>query len=558
MPPTQTIVVRDVYCDEHLLVAAKPAGLPTHAPAAGERGFVESLADTHGLDLGVHHRLDATTSGVVVFSCSPTGAAALAAQFERRAVTKHYLALAVGRLPEQAGRLELPLIPPQGGGQRTLLAADTSAPGALAAETRYTLLCELGPYALYAVQPVTGRTHQLRAHLAGAGAPILGDTLYGGGEGAGRLMLHAAAVELEHPTRGRLRFEVPPPPLLTPDASTEALLEALAARIVERAASRGPTARLGTPQEHGLPALKPDRYGDFLALRLYEGTPAAQGWDRAALERLGEHLRAGLGLRGVYVKTHEPPRGTSSGHSLAIPADEPIVGEPAPPQLVVEEDGVRYTASMTDGQGCRLYLDQRANRGWVRERFADGAASSLLNLFAYTCSFTAAAACGGASATTSVDLAKRALELGRDNLRLNGIEPDARHRFLARDALDMLERAAARGESWDVVVCDPPSFARRGRATFRLERDLETLVRACLAVVAPGGWLLFCANHRGIRLDDLADAMRRGASRLGRSLGESALFVTEDGLGPLGVGTDLKTLRVEVGGPRRGRASGGR
>jgi 23S rRNA (cytosine1962-C5)-methyltransferase len=161
----------------------------------------------------------------------------------------------------------------------------------------------------------------------------------------------------------------------------------------------------------------------------------------------------------------------------------------APIETIVEENGMRFGLDFAAGYSAGLFIDQRANRALVRH----SSARRLLNTFAYTCSFSVASALAGAE-TVSIDLSKKSLERGRDNFALNTIDP-ARHRFLADDVLDVLPRLARRGEQFDTVILDPPTFSRgnRGRR-FQVEHDLETLLVAALEVAAPRARILLSTN----------------------------------------------------------------
>ena len=170
-----------------------------------------------------------------------------------------------------------------------------------------------------------------------------------------------------------------------------------------------------------------------------------------------------------------------------------LAGDAAAPLLtVVEENGMRFGLDFAAGYSAGLFIDQRANRALVRR----GGAKKMLNTFAYTCSFSVAAALGGAE-TVSVDLSKKSLDRGRENFALNGLETavENRHRFYADDVLDVLPRLARKGETFDTIILDPPTFSRghKGRK-FQVEHDLETLLLAALALAAPRAKILLSTN----------------------------------------------------------------
>ncbi len=156
----------------------------------------------------------------------------------------------------------------------------------------------------------------------------------------------------------------------------------------------------------------------------------------------------------------------------------------------VREAGIAYGLDFSAGYSHGLFLDQRSNRAFVRRV----APKRLLNTFAYTCSFSVVAALGGAE-TLSVDLSKKSLDRGRENFALNEIATDTRHRFLADDVLEVLPRLARRGEKFDTIILDPPTFSRgnQGRR-WQVEQHFEDLLLAALELAAPNSRILLSTN----------------------------------------------------------------
>lgn len=167
-----------------------------------------------------------------------------------------------------------------------------------------------------------------------------------------------------------------------------------------------------------------------------------------------------------------------------------IAGDPgAPLQAVVTERMLRYGIDFAAGYSVGLFLDQRANRHFVRQT----APARLLNCFAYTCSFSVAAGSVGAE-TTSVDLSKKSLARGRDNFALNFL-PAEKHRFIADDVLEVLPRFERQKQTFDLIVLDPPTFSRSHRGTaFQVERDFEGLLLAALPVASRNARILLSTN----------------------------------------------------------------
>ncbi len=259
----------------------------------------------------------------------------------------------------------------------------------------------------------------------------------------------------------------------------------------------------------GLAGVAVDCYGAWSVVSLYDAS--AEG----LVAPLGAELVRST-ARGVYVKRHtKGDLRRKERHDVA--PSVPLAGEPSPPDLTVDENGMRFGVRLDDGLSTGLFTDQRDNRRRVRE-LCSGART--LNLFAYTCSFTVAAALGGAVETVSVDLSNRALERGRENLLRNGVAPSG-HRFIREDALAFLARAGRRGERFGVIVLDPPSFGTSGRKTFSVERDYATLVELALGVLAPSGRLLAVTNHRRTTARQLAGIVGDAARRVDRRIAEA-------------------------------------
>jgi 23S rRNA (cytosine1962-C5)-methyltransferase len=165
---------------------------------------------------------------------------------------------------------------------------------------------------------------------------------------------------------------------------------------------------------------------------------------------------------------------------------------------IVTEHGVRYGIDFGAGYSAGLFVDQRANRGRVRKL----APKRMLNTFAYTCSFSVVAAIAGAQ-TLSIDLSKKSLDRGRKNFGLNGLPRDGQ-RFLADDVLDVLPRLERRGEKFDLIVLDPPTFSlgNRGRR-WQVEEQIEDLLRAALELAAPKAAILVSTNCTKLDLSAL-------------------------------------------------------
>ncbi len=163
-------------------------------------------------------------------------------------------------------------------------------------------------------------------------------------------------------------------------------------------------------------------------------------------------------------------------------------------QTTATEHFLKYAIDFDAGYSVGLFIDQRENRRYVRRV----APKRLLNCFAYTCSFSVAAASVGA-VTVNVDLSKKSLARGRENFALNGL-PTNGHRFIADDVLSVLPWLARKREKFDMIILDPPTFSRshRGKA-FHVESDFEKILVAALELVERDGQILLSTNYSNLR-----------------------------------------------------------
>ncbi|HUI41039.1 MAG TPA: RluA family pseudouridine synthase [Terriglobia bacterium] len=216
-----------VYEDDDLVVVNKPAGMVVHVGAGVRSGtlvnallhHIGTLARAGGhLRPGIVHRLDRMTSGLVVVAKNDAALRNLSDQFKSREVHKTYLALVHGSVAAKQGEIGEPV----GRDPRRRIRMRTSGLAAREAQTRYRALQRYPHFTLLEVHPLTGRTHQIRVHLASIGHPVLGDTLYGAPsrlrfdsreeKTLGRNFLHAAAIRFRHPRTGAsLEFGAPLP-----------------------------------------------------------------------------------------------------------------------------------------------------------------------------------------------------------------------------------------------------------------------------------------------------------------------------------------------------------
>ena len=174
-------------------------------------------------------------------------------------------------------------------------------------------------------------------------------------------------------------------------------------------------------------------------------------------------------------------------------------------QTIATERYLKFGIDFGAGYSAGLFVDQRENRRYVRHI----APKRILNCFAYTCSFSVCAACTGAT-TINVDLSKKSLARGRENFALNSL-PTIDHRFIADDVMAVLPRLARKGEKFDMIILDPPTFSRSpGGKTFHVENDFEKLLVSALDLTERDSRILVSTNCSTLREHALEVMARYG------------------------------------------------
>lgn len=238
-----------------------------------------------------------------------------------------------------------------------------------------------------------------------------------------------------------------------------------------------------------------DRYAGWRVLGVRAGTSSEviEGWASAAA----------VGADGVVLKTWARVPAESSSR---------VWSGPASPVVQVQEGDVSFICELDQGPPTGLFLDHRETRFGIR---AYAAGVEVLNLFAYTGSFSVHAAKAGALRVTSVDVAKRALQRGRENMVASGLDPD-QHRWFPDDVLKHLQRPS--GPKYGLVIADPPLYGHAGGARFSLLKDLDRLWSGVLARLLPGGVAVFSTHATQLDHDTLEASAARAASAQARRI----------------------------------------
>nr|WP_149023014.1 class I SAM-dependent rRNA methyltransferase [Listeria floridensis] len=195
-------------------------------------------------------------------------------------------------------------------------------------------------------------------------------------------------------------------------------------------------------------------------------------------------------------------------------ASDFVGGTEAPLPLIVKENGINYATYLNDGWMTGIFLDQRDVRKRIMDHYASG--KTVLNTFSYTGAFSVAALYGGALQTTSVDVAKRSRKKTAEQFEVNGIDPEAQA-IVVEDVFQYFKYAKRKGLSFDLVITDPPSFARTKKITFRVAKDYPELLREVIAITARHGVIVASTNYAGFSLSKFTELVEKAFNGTGRS-----------------------------------------
>lgn len=265
--------------------------------------------------------------------------------------------------------------------------------------------------------------------------------------------------------------------------------------------------RLLNGEPDGVPDVTCDVFAGVHVVSLYRDLPP----DEEA--RLLDAVEEAWAPESVYLKRRpREARVVANTQKDALAPERPARGH-AVDERVAHEGGLGFLIRPAQGLSVGLYLDMRDARAWLREQ-ARG--RTVLNLFSYTCGFGVYARAGGALRVLNVDASRRVLDWGEENARLNG-QPADRYDYVAGDVFDWLARLARKPERFDLVVCDPPSFATTRHSRFSAARDYPLLAEAAARLVAPGGLLVACCNLADLDGRRFERMVAEGCARAGQA-----------------------------------------
>lgn len=292
--------------------------------------------------------------------------------------------------------------------------------------------------------------------------------------------------------------------------------------------------RIFNGEGDGLGGLTIDYYDGFIVLQWY--SHGIYKWKSVLLAA----IKNAIDTRGIYEKRRFDAKGQY------LESDDFLEGETAPEPLIVKENGINYAVYLNDGAMTGIFLDQRDVRKTICDDYAAG--RTVLNTFSYTGAFSVAAAFGGASHTTNVDVANRSIPKTREQFLVNELDPSA-HTIMAEDVFQYFKYANRKNLSFDLVVLDPPSFARTKKTTFSVAKDYGKLLEESIAITNENGIIVASTNYAGYGMDKFKKVVQDAFASQGRQyriveqFTLPADFVTRDSFKE---GNYLKVLFLEV------------
>ena len=244
-----------------------------------------------------------------------------------------------------------------------------------------------------------------------------------------------------------------------------------------------------------------DYYDGYFLISWYsEGVYSFKEQFVAALHNVAE-------FKGIYEKKRFDTKGQY------IEDDDFVAGERGEFPLIVKENGVNFAIYLNDGAMTGIFLDQREVRQAIKENYAKG--KTVLNTFSYTGAFSVAAAIGGADKTTSVDLAKRSNAKTIEQFSVNGIDYESQD-ILVMDVFNYFKYAKRKELKFDVVILDPPSFARSKKYTFSTSKDYTNLMKEAIAITEDRGVIVASTNSASFGMKKFKGFIDKAFKDLGK------------------------------------------
>ncbi len=494
--------------DQSFLFLQKPHGWSTHSPSAenpfhlGIHEWAENLLQEK---LFVCHRLDRETSGIMLMAKSAEAAKAIGEKFEKHEVRKTYYFVSQSKSRED--KFEHSSFIEKIGSQ---FVSSKKEPNA---QTHFEKIKSYLNFELWKATPRTGKPHQIRLHAQDLGIPVLGDSAHGGAPFS-RMLLHSQAIEFslndEH-----IMLESKLPYVFE---NLEVFQTFELAKWICAAESRFWWLKnsQALTQDQFLKSnqtwrwlhtetanLRADQLGENIFLSWYsEQLPTSSQLKNIESFRLFLETKLkelNLTYPSNYFIQLRADRGKSPNEFGEIESSADFSK-----RWAIKENAVNYELRLDSGLSIGLFLDQRNNRTWVKNHSMQ---KRVLNLFSYTGGFSVCAALGGASQVTSVDISVNFLEWSKQNFRINDLDPE-KYEFRKIDSLEYLTWAAKKQLQFDLIICDPPSFARTDKKIFKIDKSLPELIASMSKILSPHGQILFCSNFEAMNSAQFLKAIK--------------------------------------------------
>jgi 23S rRNA (cytosine1962-C5)-methyltransferase len=467
-----------LFEDEDILALDKPYGFNTHTNDSKiehsefiQDGLIEMLEKQFGRKLHIVHRLDQTTTGVIIFGKSQEAAKKYAEFFFERKVKKTYIFVTASKSLKPQFLIDQVII---------------HKAKELEAKTELKFLKKTNSFELWQANPFTGRNHQIRIHAEAAGIPILGDEKYHGAKYP-FLCLHNHKIEF--PNKITVQSKLPPYfenlNFLEDQILAKTLFE-VDRRYRLFSDKPDQCLRLAHAKNNDETGFSLDQYGSRLVLNWSKKT-----WEEA--ERKKFKFFSNVMNKPILIRLPK-------SQEAIYPQNFKLTQENA---WIATEIDTKYELRADSLLSPGLFLNQRLQRNWVLHNSRN---KSVLSLFASTCSFGLAAARGQATQVISVDSNKNFLSWGKKNFELNGLNPEE-SQFLCRDSLVFLNQSITKKQKYDFIICEAPSYVRGEKGIFKIEKDLEKLLKSCLECLNSEGKLLFSTAFEGFLVDDIRKAI---------------------------------------------------
>ena len=482
-----------LFEDDDIIAINKPYGFNAHTNDSKiehsefiQDGLIEIYEKQRHCKLHIIHRLDQTTTGVMIFGKSVESAKKYAEYFFNRQVKKTYLFVTKSKSIEKFILIDQMIV---------------HKAKELDAKTELRFLSRSAGFELWQANPLTGRNHQIRIHAKAAGLSILGDDKY---EGANFpfLCLHNQRIEFPN---GIIITAAPPVYFENLDILSDTFLAQCLFQIDRRLRIYGDQPQQSFRLIHNrnnpqIPGFTLDQLGPNLVLRWY-----FDHWtdvEQKRFKELSRFLKKPIIVRLLSAKS------LSTKKNFMVNAESDT--DSAPQSWLAIEGNLSFSVQSNSGAATGLLLNQRLHRRWLTDSVKN---KSVLALFSSTGTTSAAAASGGAAEVTAIDSNKNNLNWSRQNFELNQLTGNS-FLFYCRDSITFLQQALTKKTKYDVILCDAPSFYRREKGVFKIEQDLQLLLINSLQCLSDEGQILLSTTYDEFYIDTVRQIISKALSEL--------------------------------------------